>query len=51
MLRTRAEALDDLERQMRSEADFAGERIVRTGERLPVAGDEDLHGPGVEDAV
>lgn len=31
MLRTRAEALDDLERQMRSEADFAGERIVRTG--------------------
>ncbi|WP_133962406.1 hypothetical protein [Rathayibacter sp. PhB151] len=30
MLRTRAEALDDLEQQLRSEADVAGERIVRT---------------------
>ncbi|MCJ1687469.1 hypothetical protein [Rathayibacter sp. VKM Ac-2927] len=30
MLRTRAEALDHLEQQLRSEADVAGQRIVRT---------------------
>lgn len=30
MLRTRREVLDDFEQQMRSEANFAGELIVRT---------------------